>query len=489
MKKVKGQKEIAGRLWRFVRTNTLFRPNDDLVVGFSGGPDSVALVLILEELVARGVWHGDMVLAHLNHGLRGKESDADEQFCREFAARHDLDLVAERLAEGEIHNSAGSLEKSARNHRYDFLRKVAASRNISTVAVGHHLDDVAETVLMRLIRGCGLSGLGAIPSIRPIARNSTIDLIRPLLEERRSDLMDILRERGEQYRHDSSNRDTAYFRNLVRHEILPFLNTSSGIGLERLLGEMNETALELNHLLDGQAERQWRDLHVEQDSRGVAIDSQGFGRLSMPLRRLIAGKALKAVGGDGAEPLPLTRNHWEEVCKLTERTVGTELSLPGGFAARREHGFLYFLREEDRTPADRGECKNLDVPGVVTWKDSGMRITARFISAGGGDAASLVSDSTAHHVYLSGDALNLPLWVRMRKDGDVFFPLGAPGQKKLKDYFIDKKVPHHRRDRVPLVVNGDERIVWVVGHEISEEFKLQGNETRVLELISEHLIS
>jgi len=193
--------DLVRRVVEFVSREALLRPGDGVVVGLSGGADSVALALLLEEVSRSGALPMRLVLAHLNHCLRGAESDADEEFCRGFARRESLELEAARVPVAERVRPGESLEQAARRVRFRFLLDVARRRGFRAVALGHHADDVAETVLMRLLRGCGLWGLGALAPVRAWGgEGDAVRIIRPLLELRKAELLAFLARRGQGWR-------------------------------------------------------------------------------------------------------------------------------------------------------------------------------------------------------------------------------------------------------------------------------------------------
>ena len=472
---------LTKRTLEFIHRQRLLRPDETVIVGLSGGPDSVALCLLLRELNSSGELPLQLIPAHLNHMLRGAESDGEEEFCRQFANEHSLPIEVNRVeVDRQASESNQSIEEAAREARYQFLAEVARKHEATKIATGHHGDDVAETVLMRLIRGCGLHGLGAFEASRQLQESDPdLRLVRPLLLCSRQDILDFLAARGHRFKRDSSNRDEGFLRNRIRHELIPLLQREyHGFSVQSLCA-LNRSAVEVNELLGGLVDRRWGELCVEKTAHSLSLDVEVFGDLTAAERKAAIRKAVAEVGTyEGSTP-PLKALHYEQVDDLTERKVGSAVSLPDDIVARREHGVIYFDAPHEATVPSQ---KELQVGGEVRWPAADLTITAEVLPADSISPRKAACQAGPHRVFLSRDALSEPLYIRARRPGDVFHPLGAPGSKKLKDFLIDRKVPRHKRDALPLIVTADDEIVWVVGVEIAEASRLTGRENEVLAL-------
>ncbi len=460
--------EVAHRVLRFVRSRGLLVGGETVVVGLSGGPDSVALALVLKELSEHGLAL-DLHLAHLDHGLRGAASRQDARFCREFADRQGLPIETTREDVAAAAEREGlSIEAAARTLRYQFLERAAAELGADAVATGHHADDLAETVLMRLMRGTGLSGLAAIRPRRPLSReNPHLALIRPLLGVRKAELIAFLTGIGQRFREDETNRDTVHTRNRVRHVLLPVLGREFPAFSVGSLCALAESAAEADALIQELTEERWPALCAEEGPDGVSLRADALAQAPAAVRKAACARALIVVA---AGPAPALRaEHYADLSALPSRPVGTEVTLPGGLTAHREHGLVHFRRREPSGPLP---ARPLAVPGQVTLPEVAMRITCRRLRHGPGPDE-LGARLTPREACLDAAEAGAPLSVRSRRPGDRFHPLGAPGGHRLKQFFIDRKVPRHERDRIPLVTAPDGRIAWVVGHEIGEEFKVR----------------
>jgi len=473
---------MCDRALSLIRRENLLARGDGVLIGLSGGPDSVALTLVLEEISSAGDLPLKVHLAHLNHCLRGAESDEEEGFCREFSHRHTLPLTVERIDVRAAAGGSASLEASARRLRYDFLRETAAQLGLTKVATGHHADDVAETVLMRLIRGCGIHGLGALQPSRPLCPDGKMLIVRPLLELKKAELLDYVRRQGETWCTDSSNADASFLRNRIRHELLPLLSRYAGFSVESLCA-LNRAAAEAAELLDDIVAARWDKLCREQGPGFLAFDIAAYRSLRPVERKTAVRHAVKRLGkADGKAPA-LRAEHYDAVSALAGSSVGAAVSLPASMVARREHDCLYLGEARAKGPL---RPRELTVPGRVSLGEIALRLAAEVLSGSEMKPEIARRNAGKFDVFVRLDGMALPLAVRGRQAGDRFQPLGAGGRCKLKDFFIDNKVPLHRRDQAPLVVTARDEIVWVVGWRIAEPFKLSGCEKRVLHLQAFH---
>jgi tRNA(Ile)-lysidine synthase len=290
-----------------------------IVVAVSGGPDSVALLTVLHALDVN-----PLVVAHINHHLRGPESDADAAFVENLATRFCLPF---RLDHAPIPEHA-SIEATARQLRYEKLRGIAQSLNISNIATAHTLDDQAETIVMRLLRGTGLTGLGGIP---PIRRWRGIRIIRPLLHVRRECVVDLLSAAGVGFRTDSSNTDPRFTRNRIRHELLPVMTQNAPPNLVERLGRLSREARRLNRAIIRQAREDIHDCELAKAGFWTILDAAKLAALSSDRTRELWRVVWQR---EGWPPGEMTRQHWQ---RLAEVAHGQAIAVdcPGGIRVRR----------------------------------------------------------------------------------------------------------------------------------------------------------
>lgn len=453
------------RVLTTVRKHDLLPAGTRVLAAVSGGADSVALALVLGRLAATGALDCTLAgLAHLHHGLRGADADADARFVGALAARLGVPCVTGREDVAARAREAGeSIETAARRARYAFLDATAASLGATRIATGHTADDQAETLLLRLLRGAGLPGLSGI---RP--RNGIV--IRPLLDAGRADVQAFLQAEGQPWRDDASNADRGIPRNRVRHELMPVLRSIAGPSVTGVLARTAALVRDDADELDRQAiEMARRD--VLTDSSGTRMAIAGLDAAGPALGRRIVRAALAAAAGGRFHSL----EHVEAVRSLIREDAPSSVQVPGA-VARRDGGVI----RVDAAPAGARVAPfeaPLEVPGSVALPEAGVTIAAEVGRCGPDDIARLESRGDRVAVQGVDDAV---LSVRSRRPGDTFRPLGAPGRRKVQDLFVDRKLARSERDRVPLVVDGKGRIVWVVGHAIADEFRVTAPGERVL---------
>jgi tRNA(Ile)-lysidine synthase len=415
----------------------------------SGGPDSVALLRALFGL------EGEPAVLHVNHGLRGEESREDAEFvlalCRKLGVRCEVRRL--RLEDGP------NLQERARDERYRLAEAVADELGLTTVAVGHTADDVAETVLMNFARGAGLRGLAGIPPVRG-------EICRPLIERTREEILGYLASLDQPYRTDPTNLTGKYARNRVRLEILPVLEELYP-GAARNLARAATLAREDLAALEGLAEEV-----AERRGDEVVMSLGRLSGLHPALRRYALRRAYSMLV---AEAPPLGAALVEAVLGLVEKEEGTRtLDLPGGVVASVRGGeeLALYLGDE---PASGEE----EVRGGETLF-AGWRVSARETSGyDPGDA------SRAEVAYL--DASRGPYRVRLAREGDIIRPLGLGGTKKVLRAMMDRKVPKDLRRRTPVVVDPRGEVAWVFLGELGEGFKVDATTERVLRLEVERI--
>jgi tRNA(Ile)-lysidine synthase len=493
---------IAASVRHTIRRHALLAGGDRVAVALSGGPDSVALVHLLRELEAAG----DLAvagLAHFNHQLRGPAADADERFCRDLAARLGLPIEVGRAdVRAAARLQKRSIEDTARHLRYEFLRAAAVRLGAAAMAVGHSLDDQAETFLLRLIRGSGTRGLG---SIWPRAGV----IIRPLIDVPRSALRQYAAEHGLAFQDDATNADLSVPRNRVRHELLPYLAREFSPNIVEVLARDASLARDDDERLEREAielaasvvlsdtDTDKGVMHGRGAASGrVVIDATALASMPAALASRIARLALERqaaggfVGFDAVQRL---------LGLARDGEPGMALSLPGqqvrlrvqpasaGAGPRR----VVELGAEPARPSRRpgnGDRNvgnhlrfSLSIPGEVVLPDAGLSISAAWAERG-----MAVEPVAGAAVLVSG--VGAPLEVRFRRAGDRFHPPGMGGRaKKLQDYLVDRKVDRGQRDLLPLVVDRDDRIVWIVGHAVAEGCLAAGPSPGVILLKARHL--
>jgi len=429
--------------------------DDRVAVAVSGGPDSVALVWLLREL-APDLHFSLAGLIHVNHLLRGVESDADEAFVRALAARLNLPCEVARVdVAARARAARRSIEATSRDVRYAVFEDAAARLGATRVATGHTEDDQAETVLLRLLRGAGARGVGGIRMQRGL-------YIRPLLECRRAELRRHLQALGESFREDASNFDRAIPRNRIRHDLLPVIEDLAPAGV-RALARFAELSADDEAYLEEEAIK-LAGSSVLSDAAGVQVKVGGLAGAPPALARRVVRRAAELA----APHASLARRHLEAIRRLAaaDKQDG-HLDVPGLSVDRR--GDALVLSAGRPPAAGIGEFEvPLPVPGEAAMPGLGATLVAR--RASNGEVPDL--DRARDVAVVQAASVTLPLAVRNRRPGDRFRPLGAPGRRKVQDVFVDRKVPRSERDRVPIVIDAAGRIVWVAGVVMADECRV-----------------
>jgi tRNA(Ile)-lysidine synthase len=465
---------LATRTVDTVRRYALLRNGGRVLVAVSGGADSVALLFLLRELEVDGELTIATV-AHLNHQLRGVDADEDERFCAALAARLGLRFTSERVdVAARAKAERRSIEDAARRARYAFFDRAADACHADAVAVGHTKDDQAETFLLRLIRGAGGRGLAAI---HPRAGR----VIRPLIEVEREALRDYLAARGQDFREDASNADVSFPRNRVRHEVLPLLHSRFSPAITDVLAREAALARQDEEFLQAHAIKLADQIVLSDEA--IRIDAAGLAAAPRALSSRVVAAALQTFAG----AKPVTFDHIERVLALGD---GQALSLPGQTAVRTGDRIVLRRGAGRAARSAKREAGNvfavsLSIPGEVELGLQGVAVRAEHLADPSARQRRWVG--RGREVGVAADRLQLPLAVRSRRAGDRFRPLGAPGVRKLQDFFVDRKVPWTERDAVPLVVDGRDRIVWVVGQSVADEFRVTDPAQGVILLKVRHL--
>jgi tRNA(Ile)-lysidine synthase len=440
---------LTDSVLRTIRRHEMLPAGGRVAVALSGGPDSVALLYLLRELEDRG----DLVVAgaaHFNHQLRGPASDDDEAFCRQLAS--DLRLPIE-VGAGDVRAWARaerrSIEDAARRMRYHFLADATHRLAADAVAIGHSRDDQAETFLLRLLRGAGTRGLG---SIRPKAGI----VIRPLIDVARAELRQFAADRGLIFRDDATNADVSIPRNRIRHELLPYLEREFTPGIAAVLAREAVLAQEDEERLQGEAIESAASIVITATGSST-INTRELASLHPAVASRVARSALQQLAGDRF----IGFEHIQRFLAFArDGGEGRSLSLPGQQAVHK--GSLLLLRREpDRQRAVSNlQRLLLPVPGEVVLNRPRIALSAAWTDG----ALPILADHSAMVKGVTGG-----LSVRFRTPGDRFEPPGLGGRsKKLQDYLVDRKVARAERDSLPLIVDGDDRILWVVGHGVAE---------------------
>ncbi len=498
--------DILSHLRRFIAKHDLFLRGSTIVVGVSGGPDSLCLLHALKALAPE--YDLQLHVAHLNHQLRGGAAKADADFVRDVAQQWNLPHTIEaRDVKTFARERKLSIEEAARQMRYAFLIGVANANDSVTIAVAHNADDQAESVLMHFLRGSGLSGLrGMLPKMRisefrirnddsafrrpPSALNG-LHLVRPLLEITRADIDDYCTQYHLEPRVDATNADTTYFRNRLRHELLPVLETYNP-NIRSILRRMASVIAAEHELLEAHRNFAWDMTVVDESDTAITFSLSAWREQPLATQRALLRRAIHQL----RPPLrDIDFVHIEDAVELLSRaTTGDQATLPQNLLLEVSYDTMTISPRDQLSLPDWPLLPEgitsipVAVPGMTVLPGSRWTLSAQvlvaddappFLTAGRSPSGSPIDRWTA---FLDADALSAPLLMRVRSSADSFHPHGMASPVRLKDWLIGVKVPRAIRDRLPLIVASDQ-IVWVPGVRLGQPFIVTDKTSHIIKLV------
>nr|WP_238357851.1 tRNA lysidine(34) synthetase TilS [Cohnella zeiphila] len=424
-------------------------PGAIVVAAVSGGPDSMTLLHLLRRMAEADGFA--VVAAHVNHRFRGAEADAEEDLVKRTAASWGIPCESAAIdVPAYIASTGMNTQEAAREKRYEYLTEVARRHGARAIALGHHADDQAETLLMRLIRGTGIAGLAGIPARRA---EKELELVRPLLRIPKRELVEYAERHGVPYAVDSSNADTHYFRNEVRLAALPLLERYNPQFRASLL-RLADMASGENDYMEAEAGKALAET-AARSGEGWTLDRRRFRGLHVALQRRLIKLILKYVKPSCGSP-DYERIEEAVAAIAAERPAVARIDLGGGWALARDYDDVYIGPPKPAREPFEAQVRELD--GEVAVADA--RAVLRFSREDGPGAGPPASRWEA---AFDEAELALPLTVRSRRPGDRIEPVGLNGSKKVQDMFVDAKIPKSARDEWPLLADAEGKILWLPG--------------------------
>ena len=461
----------------YTKKNNMIEQGDRIVVGVSGGADSVCLLYALRELSRDKLV--TLVVVHINHGIRGEEADRDERFvrdlCRELGIlffHHSYEVKSIAKEEGLTEEEAG------RNIRYRAFLEECRLQRCNKIAVAHNKNDNAETVLFHLFRGTGMKGLSGIEPTRTISTEfGDITMIRPLLCIERKEIENYLNKEGIPYQIDSTNLTEDYTRNKIRNKILTYASSEINSGA---INNINETAVKLREALeyiDNNVMLCYQAM-VRQDKGVLSISVKALIAEPTVIQKGVLRKIMEKLAGNLKD---LEAKHIDAVLSLADKQVGRYIHLPYGMIAKREYEeirvFLDSSEAEEKIPEDSIEPITLAIPGRTFFPKNLKFLETELLKY---EKCDSIPKSSCMK-WFDYDKIENAVVMRNRKEGDYIQINSYGGRKKLKDYFIDCKVPQKQRNCLTLIADGS-HIMWIpeLGERISEKYKVDETTINVL---------
>lgn len=480
--------DLETRVFRTLADAGMFTGGETVVVGVSGGSDSMALLHLLVRLNEANGLNLRIHAAHLNHQLRSTESDADAEFvsARARALRVGCTVEASDV-HGRSRKDGVSIELAARRCRYEFFERLCLKLEACMVMLAHHADDQVETVLFRILRGTGMRGLAGIRAVRPIRHGSGIRVVRPLLAVGRGELDAYVADRNIPFRIDISNESSMYARNRIRHELLPLIREQFNPQVDEALARLCEQARAVEEYLHETCTRMLESLIVEHNNRQLVLHVPSLTRRPRIIQTQLIREVVLRLGlGEGE----LASTHLNAVADLLAGEEGSkEIHLPGGLRVSRRYSRLVFESvgsSETTGPPEQEILVSTD--GTTPLSAFGMELRIDSMDADQAMIADYLGrradrERFCYEEWFDAERVHPPLTARPRRSGDRFFPLGSPGMKKLSDFFIDEKIDASEREK--LVILCDQLgPIWIVPLRIDDRVRLTRQTRKVLRVVA-----
>jgi len=464
------------KIKKAIKKHNMIEMGDLVIVAVSGGPDSISLLKILEMI--SGEYRLKLITAHLNHGIRGETADREEQFVRQLSQDMGVEFESRKIHVPSLKKATGkSIEEIGREERYRFLADVAVKHGAQKIALGHHLHDQAETVIMNFLRGSGTEGLKGMLPVRDGM------FVRPLLCVKRKEIFDFLEKQHVTYVMDPSNDSNIYLRNRIRHGLIPELKKQFNPNLEESLVNMAEIFRLEDSFMKSVTDKILNGWGIKLFDEKIIIKISDLKMQHPSIQNRIIKTILerfspssKGIGFD----------HIKVILRLIDSDKpGGRANLPFGINARREYDELCICRQTKddidshamyAREKSGGFFYTVSIPDRVHIEELGMTVTFELIQT-----RQQVMLNEPNRAYMDYEEIILPLSIRPMRPGDRIQPLGMVGTKKIKSFFIDKKYPQGKRKKIPLLVDG-ESVIWIAGMRLSERVKITNKSRQILKV-------
>lgn len=455
--------QSLNRLMEFIGKEQLIESGDKVLLACSGGADSTAMLYLFSKL--RHSMHLSLLAVHINHQLRGVESDADEAAVKSLCLKLNIPVIVRRI---DL-DSAADLENQARKKRFAVFNQILEIYKFGKVLLAHHGYDQAETLLMNLFRGAGVAGLAGI---KP--RNGNV--IHPMLCFNPVELREVLNEAEIPWREDATNNDNRFHRNRMRNELLPHLEMNYSPNLRARLGQVAKHMNEVDSYFRDRAKASMKKLCLDSAAHKVCLSIPAIHKLSTIEQYYVLKLSWSQITGTEAD---FFRVHLDELQVLMDADGSKYINLPHGVYAKKQyHELILTTRAEDIYTQKSEACAvEADRARVACMN---YRFTFKYLK--------VLPQNAKEHIPLTAiidaDKISYPFSIRPRMAGDRFMPLGMQSSKKLKDFFIDEKVSKYDRDLIPIFDDG-EKLFWVVGHRVDERVRFTLETQRYLMIEAE----
>lgn len=467
---------LEKKVLNYIKENSMIQEGDKVLIALSGGPDSVCLLNIMNNL--KKELNITLFAAHINHCLRGKEADEDEAYVKEICNRLGIECYVKRADINRIAKERGvSSEMAGREVRYSFFEELREKLGIQKIALAHNANDQTETILMRLMRGTGIEGLIGIRPVRDEA------FIRPILVLERFEIENYCLVNKLNPRIDKTNLETIYTRNKIRLELIPYIQKNFNEDITNTLNRLSQLVAKDNEYLECVSLQKFNKYCKYYMKKELIISKEAFEEHEAVLSRIIRIALNKFFGS----LYNLEKIHIYDIITLQKQGTGKVINLPGGIIVENRYEDIVIRNSLDLISSKKEIYYNIRKEELseevlkkgmqIQLEDFKASLSIRLIK----DKNNINFNSNPLVKYFDYDKIKEGIIIRNRKDGDKFIPYGMKGNKKLKDLFMDLKIPKFERDSIPLVCFGND-IGWIVGYRVGELFKVDINTKNVLEI-------
>ncbi|WZL72805.1 tRNA lysidine(34) synthetase TilS [Clostridiaceae bacterium 35-E11] len=454
-------------LEKFLNTITrhkMITKGEGIVIGVSGGPDSISLLHLLWRI--KDTYALNLYAVHLNHQFRGSEAQEDADYvkevCKEWGIKSFIYSEDVKLYSKE---KKITFEEAGREIRYHLFHEVMQQTGATKIAIAQNMDDQAETVFMRLIRGAGMEGLSAIDYVRDDK------IIRPLLDISRQEIENYCKENNLHPKIDKTNLESVYTRNRIRLELIPYIEKYFNPNIKKTLCRTANLMREDKEVIDGMVNAVYHKV-VKEIASGIKIDICLFKENHYAIQKRILRQAIKRLCGNIRN---IENKHVENLISfIQDGQVGKKMDLPKGLVGVLDYQTCTI--QEMKIPVQQHDFQyNIPIGEKLQIAALNTYLASNILDLK--DVREIIT--TDDQKYFDLDKIKRGMILRNRRAGDRFTPLGMKGSKKLKDYFIDEKVPREKRDEIPLLCDGDE-IMWVIGYRMSDQYKIDKHTKKIL---------
>ncbi|MDP2363919.1 MAG: tRNA lysidine(34) synthetase TilS [Ignavibacteria bacterium] len=450
-------KATEQKVLRFIKENDLFSSREKILIALSGGPDSIFLLHFLNKYKKK--YKIEIGAAHINHLLRGNDSERDNLFCKTICDELSIPFyVLRKNIKSYAKDSKISLEVAGRKIRYEYFEKISGENGYEKIATAHNADDNAETVLINLIKGAGVKGIAGIPLKRK-------NIIRPILSLTKKEILHYLEENKFEYRIDKSNLSNEFERNFLRNEVIPLIHENINPALSKTVLNTSLNLQLLNNGMENYSEKIKAGIKAIKNISVVIPDDiikqeEGF-IISYVLKDII----------DENFSVKLESNDLKKISSLQKKLSGKSEELSGNLIAFRERTNIFIQK--------KSSIKKIEKMKINI--DDSLKINGKTLSIVQIENKELKINKSRNEEFISGDKIKTGFEVRVWQDGDKFFPIGMQGTKKISDYLNDIKInSFEKKDQLVLINSG--KIVWVIGKRLDDRFKITSNTKKVLKL-------